>query len=187
MGHRVFLAINLPEDLKSKLFDWRKLHQQLAVRWTKPAGLHITLVFIGYVTDDQLWQICQIVREVASVHHPFFIKLNKILPGPPGRPPRMIWVEGKISQELAKLKEDLDRALLEKPWGGSFRKENRSLRPHVTLARFYPQRFRPQASLSLLEEKFDCIFFVNSVELMESDLKHDGAEYSVLESFELGG
>ncbi|MBI4101693.1 MAG: RNA 2',3'-cyclic phosphodiesterase, partial [Candidatus Nealsonbacteria bacterium] len=51
MRHRIFLAINLPENVKKKLADFKSKWPDLPCRWTKAENLHITLVFLGSVSD----------------------------------------------------------------------------------------------------------------------------------------
>jgi len=50
---RLFIAINLPAALKSRLgelqHELESSANKRAVRWTRPEQLHITLKFIGYV------------------------------------------------------------------------------------------------------------------------------------------
>jgi len=82
----------------------------------------MTLVFIGYVGDDEMYEICNIVRETAKRHEPFIINLKKIILGPPNKFPRMFWVEGERNEEIAKLKSDLEDMLL--------KSDNSGFRPH---------------------------------------------------------
>ena len=112
--HRIFIAINLPENIKKKLADFQKKWPELPVRWTKLNDIHITLAFIGSVRNEELLDICKITKEVTSRHASFFVNLNKICYGPPKKmPPRMIWAEGEKSQEIAVLKNDLEKSLLD--------------------------------------------------------------------------
>jgi len=103
--HRLFIAINLPEDIRDRLTDYQKKIEELftpylppgrggsgPIRWTKPNNLHITLNFLGYLADEELAEICKIAKEVASKNSSFFVNLNKICYGPidkkPPRPPK---------------------------------------------------------------------------------------------------
>ncbi|PIQ06660.1 MAG: RNA 2',3'-cyclic phosphodiesterase, partial [Candidatus Nealsonbacteria bacterium CG18_big_fil_WC_8_21_14_2_50_37_10] len=101
MKHRIFIAVNLPEDIKKKLIDYQAKWPELPIRWTKKENLHITLIFIGYTNDEELLEVLKITKEVAQRNNSFSINLNKICYGPPKKmPPRMIWVEGEKSIEL---------------------------------------------------------------------------------------
>jgi len=187
MRHRIFIAINLPEDIKKKLADYQLKWLELPCRWTKKDNLHITLVFLGYLSNEELLEIIKITKEVALHHEPFFINLKKIIYGPPKKfPPRMIWVEGEKSEELGKLQQDLENSLL----SSSIKKiesESKPYTPHITLGRIRAWEFRriePEERPEINEE-LNLSFPVNSIEIMESQLKRGGAEYTILESLEL--
>lgn len=180
---RLFIAINLPENIKNKLIDysrkWADLNPKY-IHWVRGSNLHITLAFIGYVDDDETYEICNIVKEVAKKHEPFFINLERIIVGPPHATPRMFWVEGEKSQELADLQNDLENALAS---GNLARKEVRPYRPHITLARF---KYEIVKSLPKVDEPFKAQISVETIEVMQSNLKRTGAEYTILESVNLG-
>jgi len=184
MKRRLFIAINLPENVKRKLIEyrqkWYNLNPEL-IRWVNKFNLHITLIFIGYVSDDEMYNICNIVKETAKKHEPFFIRMERIIIGPLDATPRMFWVEGEKSEELAKLQTDLENAITGEDY---MKKEIRPYKPHITLA-----RFRSLLLKSLPEEINEPFKFeipVETIEIMQSSLKRTGAEYSVLESVNLG-
>ncbi len=182
MKRRIFIAINLSEKIKKRLKEYREQHDGLPVRWTKAPSLHLTLVFIGYVDNEQMLEVCKIARKTAEEMEPFFINFKRIVLGPPGREPRMIWLEGQASEELAQLRSWLEKTLLAGNIG--FHKpETRVFSPHITLARIKMNEWR-EAQINPAEIKMDfpAPVEVNSIEVMESDLKFDGAEYATLES-----
>ena len=202
--HRIFIAINLPENIKKKLVEYQKKWPELPVRWTKPDSLHITLAFLGYLKDEELVEICKITREVASRHTSFEVRLNKISYGPngkkPPRPPkfsetvtseednnglrkfgrpRMIWAAGEKSEEFTALKNDLDKLLASS--------EGRQFSLHITLGRIRQwewRRIEPEDRPEV-EEEIDLLFPVNSIEIMESVLKRGGPKYNIIESINL--
>jgi len=184
--HRIFIAINLPEDIKKELFSYSEKFAELPARWTSKDNLHITLVFLGDLTDQELADACITVKEVAQKHGSFSLNINKILYGPPNKmPPKMVWAEGEKSKELSNLKNDLEKSLLEKI---KFVPEGRGFAPHITLARISAWEFkaiepdeRPE-----IDEKIDLSFTVESIEVMESVLKRGGPQYTILESHNLG-
>ncbi len=185
MSQRVFIAINLPEEVKRKLTEIQQKWADLPVRWTKKSSLHITLVFLGYVNEQDLYQVCDITKKVAKSHQPFFIAFNRILFGPPGRSPRMIWIEEEKNKELSNLRSNLENALSSEK-SVDFEPENRPFSPHITLARIRMEEWRHLQKIPKIEEEVDFNFAVNSIEVMESQLLRDGAEYTVLESASLG-
>ncbi len=185
MRHRIFIAVNLPEDIKTQLSSYQSMWPGLPVRWVKKDNLHITLIFLGYLTDEEIVETCKIVSETTSKHPSFSINLKRICYGPPKKlPPRMVWLEGEKSEELGKIQSDLESSLLFSP-NSSFRKaEDRPYTPHITLGRIRAWEFRqiePEERPEVNEE-INLSFEVNSIEVMESQLKRGGPEYSVLES-----
>ena len=183
--HRVFIAINLPGDIKKELFAYSEKWPELPAKWTEKDNLHITLEFLGALTDVEVGEVCVIVKEVAERHSSFSLNINKVLYGPPKKmPPKMVWVEGGKSEELSELREDLENSLTEKV---KFVPENRTFAPHITLARISATEFRfiePEERPEI-NENFDLTFTVESIEVMESELKRGGPVYTVLESHEL--
>ena len=183
MRHRVFIAINLPDNIRKKLYETRDEYPDLPCRWTKKDNLHLTLLFLGYVTDQEILDICQTTREIAKQHKSFSLELNRIVYGPPRKqPPRMIWVEGQSSTELGNLGQDLKNHFFErvekeagKPHGFT---------PHITLARIKQWEFQKQEidETPEINKEISLSFPVESIEVMESELKREGPEYSVLES-----
>ena len=187
MQHRIFIAINLPEDIKKKLADCQGKWPELPIRWTKKENLHITLVFLGYLNDEELLEVCKITKEVASRNQSFSVNLNKICYGPPKKmPPRMVWVEGEKSEEFTSLREDLEKSLMTSE-EVHFSSEKRAFSPHITLGRIKVWEFRQIApeERPKVSEEISLNFEVNSIEVMESQLKRGGSEYSVLESYPL--
>ena len=165
MKHRIFIAINLPENIKNILSSYRDKWPDLPVRWTKKENLHITLEFLGYLIDEELIELFQKTKELALKNESFSIRLNKICYGPPNkkpsevRTPRMVWATGEKTKEF-------------------------NLLPHITLGRLKTwewRRIEPEERPEVNEE-IDLTFEVNSIEIMESVLKRTGPEYIILES-----
>jgi len=186
MLHRIFIAINLPKKVKKELSSFQLKHSELPARWTKKENLHITLLFIGLATEEELKTISKTIKEGALKHTSFSLKFNKICYGPPNKmPPRMVWVMGKKSEELSKLHKELKNSLTSNL--KSFKSDNRIYSTHITLARINEWNFRkiePEERL-LIEESISLDFKVNSIEIMESQLKKTGPEYTILESIQL--
>lgn len=190
---RIFIAINLPEQIKKKLFEWElKLEQEYGlgefrgrnINWVIKNNLHITLIFIGYATDEETYEIAKTIKETAKNHQSFFINLESIILGPTGKPSRMFWVEGEKNQELAELQNDLENAL---SVGNSYQKEIRAFKSHITLARFKSSKVAKKIKeQGIVNKKINYQVPVDSIELMQSVLSRFGPEYIILESVELG-
>lgn len=171
---RVFLAINLPEEVKEELVKFQDTHKNFNVRWTKKDSLHITLFFIGSVEEKEIDDLTKELREIASRHNQFILYLNEITVGPdsPFRKPEMIWVRGPLKEELFNLYKEIGDLM-----GKKFKIfENRQFNLHITLA-------RAKENLRKFKEEINLKFSVKSFELMESLLLKDGAEYRIIKRF----
>lgn len=196
MMRRIFIAINLSEDVKKKLQEYQREWADLPLRFVKKNSLHLTILFIGYVNDERMVEICCNVREVAKKYQPFELNFNKICLGPPGKAPRLIWLEGEKNEAFTNLKRDIEgvmalgqndsRAFVE------IEKELKIFIPHITLARIRQIEWRKLETSPQIDKEVSIGVQVNSIEVMESNLKpsfakaskgrRGGAEYSILES-----
>jgi 2'-5' RNA ligase len=188
MRHRIFIGINLPEEIKKELEKFQFKFSELPARWVKKENLHITLAFLGYVKDEDLPRIIEITKNVATRHAPFLIKIVKVTYGPPKvSPPRMVWAIGEKNENLWKLQEDLKNALMEMKIPQLEEEEGRGFIPHITLARIRKWEFKQMEPEERpeIDEDLNFSFEVKSIEIMESHLKRGGAEYTILESIPL--
>jgi 2'-5' RNA ligase len=179
---RIFIAINLSDRIKKRIVEVTQKWAGLPVRWTKKDNLHITLVFIGYVDNEEMLEICQTVQRIGQKSQSFEIKLKQVCFGPPNKEARMIWLQGEINQNLSELKNNLEEALFENT---GYRKENRSFKPHITLARIYQREWKNLKDKPEIGEEISLSFPVDSIEIMESHLSNKGPDYVVLESIPL--
>ena len=186
MLHRVFIAINFPEDIKEKLSSFSNKYPHLPARWVKKENIHITLSFLGNLDDNQLLETIETVKEVAARHNAMSIKLNKICYGPPKKfPPRMVWVEGEKNDALSRLHTDLEDTLFNLSSYQYKTKENRLFSLHITLARIKSFEFRKLRENIEINGDLDLDFEVDTIQVIESQLKKTGPEYAVLESISL--
>ncbi len=206
MQHRVFIAINFPKGIKEKLYQAKNEYLDLPCKWTRRDNLHLTLLFLGRLNDEEVLETCKVVREIGEKHAPFALKLNQIAYGPPnpvkkqsfhgaGKLPRMVWANGIPSKELTMLKNDIENSLyngqdarytaprFEKAQKG-LNEENHQFSPHVTLARIKEWQLRQMEieEIPQIDKEISLTFSVESIEVMESELKKEGPEYSILES-----
>lgn len=70
MKKRLFIAINLPDNIKSDLTVWLKdfirHNQNQPIKWVKPEGLHLTLHFLGYLDEEKEKQVREMLRQIAG-------------------------------------------------------------------------------------------------------------------------
>lgn len=184
---RIFTAINLPKGVKSDLRGHQKNWSSLPVRWTPESNLHITLVFIGSVSQGKIENIARVCEAVGGKFCPFRLELKEIVLGPPGLSPRMFWVLAEKHPELIKLQKVLEKAMAKKPETGYKSQQKRNYLPHITLGRINQKEWKKLSKKPEIDQELDLSFHAESVELMESALKPTGAEYKPIRSFPLEG
>jgi len=186
---RLFVAIDLPEDVRESLgrlqSDLRR-HDLPSLRWTRPEGVHLTLKFLGETPASSLPAIeAALARAVRGI--PSF-RLALGAPGTFGnrRGPRVLWVdvEGDV-KPLQQLQAAVERELA----AAGFAPEERGFSPHLTLARV-PQPSPPGlaervsralAAVAAAQGEIE----VTEVVLMRSRLQPSGAVYSQVAAFPL--
>ncbi len=185
MLKRIFVAVNLPEDVKRELsFHQEEMKKSLrGVRWVEKENMHITMAFIGSIDEEKMFPVInelEMVREKA-----FEMKFTEMCYIPNDRrKAKMIWVRGE-SQEISFLNEKIEKKLLSS--GINYTPDERGFTPHVTLGRIRSWEWKrlPLVEIPLLEEGIEIRFPVNSFELMESKLKRGRADYKEIKSFTL--
>jgi 2'-5' RNA ligase len=180
---RLFIAINLPEEIKDKIGEMvEKIRYELVedVRFLDRENWHITVTFLGYQGDEFIDPILGAIKHTAKNLKQLEIKLANIDYGPKGKTPRMIWLNAdvKTSKNLAVLKENLENNLIDR--GVVFKKEYRQMNAHITLARF--KRARARKKLPDIKTDLNLNFQPESLDLMESHLSRSGAEYIILQA-----
>lgn len=127
-----FIAVPLKQNIKKKLAGWQHdLRGELPYKqWTHEQDLHITLKFLGPVDSKQLHQLKSELSVVENLDG-FQVEVGSI--GYFGNPkkPRVLWAGAEKASQLEKLQDTVETCA-EK---AGFAKENRSYKPHVTLAK----------------------------------------------------
>ena len=186
MLHRVFTSIDLPEELKNRLLALKNDYPDLPARWTNRENIHITLNFLGNVDDNQLKDVLDKAESVALKYEPFVIETDRILCGPPGKfPPRMVWLNIKENEALAKLQRELENELFSLESFRFKKSEQRKYHPHITLARIKSFAFRKMSNPPDINIPLDFSFEVASFEIVESELEKGGSIYTILKTIDL--
>lgn len=179
MKRKIFISISIPEKICKKLVKTTEIWQNLPVKWVKEQNLHLTLFFLGFVSDDLIEKICANIRDATANAEVFDLEFTKIVLGPRKENPKMIWLAGKVSEELRILQENVEKELK------IFITSKKSFRPHITLGRIRNHKWNAQKEKPEIFAKFPLILSVNSVEIVASDFAGDGLEYTIIESCHL--
>ena len=150
---RLFIAINLPEQLKNSIAqiitdldaDMRRYRlKESTFRWIPKEQWHLTITFLGYQPDEAIEPILRSIKQTVFDYSNILknnrIVFEKIIWAPPRKTPRMIWLDAtkKTSKTLGMIKNKLEDELVKN--GVRFRRENREYHAHLTLARFQQTR-----------------------------------------------
>src|SRR6266849_8045325 len=137
---RTFIALELNAALQRFLGEIiSHASQELPdVRWVDPAGIHLTLAFLGELTDKQLAAAIGASEEAAQKATPFEYRLKGLgIFGSPQQP-RVIWmgIEDLPSGQIyGSPLQQLHRVLTKELELYGFEIEKRPFSPHLTLAR----------------------------------------------------
>ncbi|MDP2695988.1 MAG: RNA 2',3'-cyclic phosphodiesterase [bacterium] len=187
MKRRLFVAINLPDEIKTAISRKIDRLQSLfgeQVRFLSSSSWHITMSFLAYQEDEALPTIIDAIKDVADKFVAPDIDITNLEYGPQSGLARMLWLttNSHTAEQLGPIKKQLENLLIDR--GLKFPRTFKSFHPHITLAKF-SQVSRKE--LPELDEKLGLSFVANGLEIMESTLKRSGAEYDSLSkaSFDL--
>ncbi len=167
---RLFLALELPDEVVSALVAWGKQHLDRG----RPVGsFHVTLAFLGSRPRSELEAILSVLREAAAATVPFILAPLRYRET---RSVGMLVLDDR-SGEAARLAERVQSRLEQID---VYRREARPWLPHVTVLRF---RERPRLSPPLPEIP---PFAPSGAAAFLSRLHPSGVRYEVLESCSLG-
>jgi 2'-5' RNA ligase len=181
---RTFIAVELSSTVIARAQEGIKLLKTSGaeVGWVDRAQMHLTLKFLGNVTDIETPEICRVVVGAASQVEPFEIVFRGLGAFPRVSEPRTIWMGIEQGQEeLAELHAAIEDALkIEMGFG----KENRKFHPHLTLGRLRKESDPARNELSrLLQESanFDGdLTIVDEVVVFASTLGRQGPTHEAM-------
>ena len=186
---RAFLAIEPPENVLQQISRLQeKLKREISGRlsWTRPQGQHLTLKFFGDISKEDINNISTAVQKRVVTEQKLNLKVEKLGVFPDARRPRVLWcaVAGDVERLINFQKKlDGDFAAL------GFPAEDRPFKAHLTLARIKDPR--DIAGLSEALKKHDAFtageFTADKLFLFQSNLSPQGAVYTKLAEFALGG
>jgi len=177
---RTFVAVFPPPETQKALADAaRRLPVVGKIRLIPPANVHLTLKFLGDVSQEELERVAEALEPMRERNESFEAGVSGFGAFPSSKRARVLWAGiGEGADGLRALAEDVEERL--ELLG--FEREGRGYVPHLTLGR---AGGRPVALEAL--ETFSSVptFLVRRVELVESVLGRAGATYSTLAAYPL--
>src|SRR5579862_1260967 len=123
---RLFVGIGFPPELKLQL---SLLCSGIPnARWVDPGNLHLTLRFIGEISEGRAADVDEALAELTARRFTLQLAGTGVFGG---ARPHALWVGVERSPELVKLRDKIEQALIRI----GLMPEPRKFAPHVTLAR----------------------------------------------------
>jgi RNA 2',3'-cyclic 3'-phosphodiesterase len=180
-GVRCFVALPVPAHVRALVTaataSAREAGHELT--WTRPEGWHVTLAFLGAVPVADLEQVGCLVAGVASAAAPIACEVGEV--GRFGRRALWLGVEDDPVGAVARLGDELQTALV----ASGYLDEERSVRPHLTVARTSRRGGDLEAAASAVAP-VRAGWEADAVELVRSDLGDGPARYTTIGSWLLG-
>lgn len=186
---RLFTAVRISEEAKKHLLsvqgylrqDWVDAPGMESVKWTTLDNLHITLKFLGEVSDDRLPELRDALGQIEI--EPMKLWCDRIERFPPRGLIRVIAAGiGGDAGRLTQLFDRVDECAV--PFG--IEADRRRYTPHVTIGR--SRRGLPFIGSAMGEVDVSHLwpgptFESRSFDLVKSTLSEDGPVYEVLETY----
>lgn len=171
---RLFISLDIPEKIKKEILEIQNNLPEFKGKKTEKQNLHLTLKFLGEVSESKLEEIKNKLSEIKLSG--FKTKISKI--GFFSKSEiRIIWLS---MSDCEKLQEEIDEKLKE-----IFPKEKRFM-GHLTIARVKSVKDKKGFIEYLNKTKIsEMEFSVKEFNLMQSILKSSGPDYKVLKSYPL--
>jgi len=180
---RLFIAIDTPATVKEEILaTLGRLRESGAdVRWEDPRKLHLTLKFLGETDEALLPAIGAAAGKVAALTPPLTVRYRGLGCFPARRDPRVIWIG---MEEPSGLLDALQERCEQEMESLSFRREERTFHPHITIGRVRSQR-NVRGLLRVLESStFESpAVRLDALRVVRSDLRPAGSVYTILQSY----
>ncbi len=179
---RAFLALTLPAEVQQRLHALGDSlrSDNVEASWEPSEKLHITIRFLGTLSQESLRTVTSRMEPIASSMCPFDVVFTHIGAFPHASNPRVIWVGAHKNDALMKMMRDVEAECRRT----GLAPEERQPHPHATLARIKRQHSNPSLTALLKSITFDPILIrASELTLMKSVLHQRGSTYSTLMSF----
>ncbi len=175
---RVFLAIPLDDATRSAI-ESVTIPTDCPLRQIRPDELHVTLHFLGEVTDKKLTDLRALLRQLHAGHFTLSLRSAGFFGGN-GRP-EILWVGAEqhptlieLHSVLAACLRSLDIAVEDRPYS-----------PHLTIARLKSPSSGTAQTFVRTNQHFETAMPVHEFVLFSSSPNTGGCRYQIIESFPL--
>ncbi len=129
---RLFLAINIPQEIQIKISKLSCYLESHGVSTVEEGAYHLTLLFLGERTEKDVSKILEALRHAAEPFAPFVISLEGVSCFTM-ESPRVVYLSvGMGSGQIEQLHSHMESEFLK---SGIRLKEEKNFIPHLTIAR----------------------------------------------------
>lgn len=179
---RVFVAIDLPGVLKEKIFKISlQIGKKIPLRLVAKENLHLTLVFLGNRTEEEVGRIKEAVAKTTGGFGNFFLTVEN-LEFFPAKRPRGIWF--KIGGQIDKL-SNFHKKIIDSLLRNGIKVEDLRFTPHTCIGRFRSGKEWREARSKIEKISLGENFMADKVTVFESKLSPKGPSYFKLGEYEL--
>lgn len=184
---RSFIAIEISGDARGEMKRVIGQFKSSAadVKWVNPDTVHLTLKFLGDVSEEKIEKIKSCLTEIVKNSPSFDIVLGEVGVFPDWKYAKVIWIGVAEGAEKASvLAELIEDSMLEE----GFEKEKRPFKCHLTLGRVRGAKNKDKlkstsSSIKVVPVRMN----ISKVVLFKSELTTEGAIHTPLSEFILAG
>lgn len=181
---RAFLAIDLDDDLKPKIYriikEFKKIDTK--IKYVELENLHLTLKFFGEIDSEGLGLLEKTIDDVISDFEPFDVKIKGCGAFPNNSHIKVIWIGIEGDEIIRKLHDKLD-----KEFARLGLDKDKKFSTHLTIGRMKSAKNKAKVKSTI--EEFSEVEIgnmkVTSISLKKSTLTPSGPIYEDLKVFEL--
>lgn len=177
---RLFVGIPLSSPLTKRLTREMEAWRDAPIILTRPNNLHVTVLFLGFVAEENLVMVTGSIARAAAGISPFELSFRRVDFFPNNEHPTAVFMYGEENEMLLTLRQNLDREL------GYLVPEKKSFRPHITLGKIRRGRFEMLSEKPSVAKTVELIEPVSSITLFESTSENGKRMYLPLEEFVFG-
>ena len=181
---RTFIAVDIPPAIQKTIqYKIEMLRKAIgnSIRWVPVQNIHLTLKFLGDVSQNDVDKLTQMLRTESDTLASFDITIGGLGSFPNSKRARVVFIRTQAPAELDALQRGIESATTRL----GFEADTRPFSPHLTVGRVRDHITAPEQEKirKILEEtKIDSVGTarVDSIHLYKSELKPGGSVYTKL-------
>lgn len=178
MQKRIYITIDLPDEIKESFRKEEGRWKNLNVFWTGFSHLHLTLEYLGIIDKDGLKVIKQAMDELTDETKAFDIRLDRITLGPNEKEPRFFWARILEDKSI----NDFRKKFRERCGANGLELKEMDFVPNILLATANGNQLKGKQTNVRLRGRFR----VEEMNLYSSHTYAKGTtKYKLLETFQL--